>query len=59
MTRKATSMDETVSPILISWGLGADSTRILVEFLEDPAAHGLTPDLRECVVIVALTGEVL
>ncbi|MFI0813474.1 hypothetical protein [Streptomyces echinatus] len=50
-------MDETVSPVLISWGLGADSTRILVEFLEDPAAHGLTPDLRECVVIVALTGE--
>ncbi|MGA4867315.1 hypothetical protein ACPB9J_32295 [Streptomyces lavendulocolor] len=50
-------MDETVSPILISWGLGADCTRILVEFLEDPTTHGLTPDLRELIVIVALTGE--
>ncbi|MFG3287300.1 hypothetical protein ACGF3G_00560 [Streptomyces sp. NPDC048179] len=50
-------MSDTPIPVLVSWGLGADSTAILTQFLDDPAGHGLTPDLSECTVIVALTGE--
>ncbi|WP_331731702.1 hypothetical protein [Kitasatospora sp. NBC_01300] len=44
--------DQTV----LCWGLGADSTAILVRMLEDPAAFGLRPDLSDLIVINAVTG---
>ena len=43
--------------VLLSWGLGADSTAIITKILEDPAGHGFSPDLSELVVVVALTGD--
>ncbi|WP_030237188.1 hypothetical protein [Streptomyces sp. NRRL S-350] len=47
--------DQTV----LCWGLGADSTAILVRMLEDPVAFGLRPDLSDLIVINAVTGMVL
>lgn len=34
-------------PTVLSCGLGADSTAILLMFLADPAAHGLESDLSD------------
>ncbi|WP_329583729.1 hypothetical protein [Streptomyces sp. NBC_01361] len=44
-------------PTVLSYGLGADSTAILLMFLADPAAHGLEPDLSDLTVIHAVTGD--
>ncbi|MEV7177847.1 hypothetical protein [Kitasatospora sp. NPDC093679] len=44
--------DQTV----LCWGLGADSTAILLRLLDDPVAHGLRPDLSDLTVITAVTG---
>ncbi|MEV6133081.1 hypothetical protein AB0M05_40885 [Streptomyces violaceusniger] len=44
-------------PTVLSYGLGADSTAILLMFLADPAAHGLEPDLSDLVVVHAVTGD--
>ncbi|MFB8442687.1 hypothetical protein ACFC7A_26915 [Streptomyces niveus] len=42
---------------VLSYGLGADSTAILLMFLASPAAHGLEPDLSDLVVVHAVTGD--
>ncbi|MFE7779382.1 hypothetical protein ACFU5O_37090 [Streptomyces sp. NPDC057445] len=44
-------------PTVLSYGLGADSTAILLMFLADPAAHGPEPDLSDLVVVHAITGD--
>lgn len=44
-------------PTVLSYGLGADSTAILLMFLADPAAHGLEPDLSDLIVVHAITGD--
>lgn len=44
-------------PTVLSYGLGADSTVILLMFLADPAAHGLEPDLSDLIVVHAITGD--
>ncbi|MER6030656.1 hypothetical protein [Streptomyces sp. NPDC001851] len=41
--------------LVISWGLGVDSTAYLVKMLDDPAAHGV--DLARTMVIHQLTGS--
>ncbi|WP_328333491.1 hypothetical protein [Streptomyces sp. NBC_00455] len=42
---------------VLSYGLGADSTAIILKFLADPAAYGLEPDLSDLVVVHAVTGD--
>jgi hypothetical protein len=42
---------------VLSWGLGADSTAILLMILDDPQSFGLLPDLSDFVVIHAVTGN--
>ncbi|OEJ21607.1 hypothetical protein AS594_39455 [Streptomyces agglomeratus] len=37
------------------YGLGADSTAILLMFLADSAAHGLEPDLSDLIAVHAIT----
>ncbi|WP_331757042.1 hypothetical protein OH782_41400 (plasmid) [Streptomyces sp. NBC_01544] len=44
-------------PTVLSYGLGADSTAILLMFLAEPAAHGLELDLSDLVVVHAITGD--
>ncbi|MFC8259704.1 hypothetical protein ACFUNF_19200 [Streptomyces sp. NPDC057291] len=44
-------------PTVLSYGLGADSTAILLMFLADPAAHGLEQDLSDLIVVQAITGD--
>jgi hypothetical protein len=42
---------------VLSYGLGADSTAILLMYLADPVAHGLEPDLSDLIVVHAVTGD--
>ncbi|HEY8983364.1 MAG TPA: hypothetical protein VIU15_27770 [Streptomyces sp.] len=42
---------------MLSYGLGADSTLILIEMLRDPVGHGLRPDLSDLIVITATVGS--
>ncbi|WP_329020494.1 hypothetical protein [Streptomyces sp. NBC_01601] len=42
---------------VLSYGLGADSTAILLMFLEDPVRYGLEPDLSDLIVLHAVTGD--
>ncbi|MFI1312827.1 hypothetical protein ACH4TS_22185 [Streptomyces albidoflavus] len=42
---------------VLSYGLGADSTAILLMFLEDPVRYGLEPDLSDLIVVHAVTGN--
>ncbi|MFJ5121921.1 hypothetical protein [Kitasatospora sp. NPDC088548] len=44
-------------PTLLSWGRGADSTAIIVGFLEDPTAYGLRADLSDLTIVTACTGD--
>ncbi|GHH22459.1 hypothetical protein [Streptomyces lanatus] len=42
---------------VLSYGLGADSTAILLQFLAAPERYGLRPDLSDLVVVHAVTGD--
>ncbi|NML55091.1 hypothetical protein HHL19_35820 [Streptomyces sp. R302] len=42
---------------VLSYGLGADSTAILLRFLAHPERYGLRPDLSDLVVVHAVTGD--
>ncbi|MCX4976515.1 hypothetical protein [Streptomyces sp. NBC_00620] len=42
---------------VLSYGLGADSTAILLMFLADPERYGLRPDLSDLVIVHAVTGD--
>ncbi|MFJ3169327.1 hypothetical protein ACIPJK_00960 [Streptomyces roseus] len=42
---------------VLSYGLGADSTAILLMFLADPVRYGLEPDLSDLIVLHAVTGN--
>ncbi len=42
---------------VLSYGLGADSTLVLVQMLKDPVRFGLEPDLSDLIVITAMTGN--
>ncbi|MFD7615280.1 hypothetical protein [Streptomyces sp. NPDC059828] len=42
---------------VLSYGLGADSTAILIEFLDHPERYGLAPDLSDLIVVHAVTGD--
>ncbi|MFJ7054775.1 hypothetical protein ACIQU7_23995 [Streptomyces albidoflavus] len=44
-------------PTVLSYGLGADSTAILLMFLAAPERYGLRPDLADLVVVHAVTGD--
>ncbi|MFJ9416645.1 hypothetical protein ACIRPT_20985 [Streptomyces sp. NPDC101227] len=44
-------------PTVLSYGLGADSTAILLKFLAAPEAYGLEPDLSDLIVVHAVTGD--
>ncbi|MYW67203.1 hypothetical protein GTY65_24495 [Streptomyces sp. SID8379] len=44
-------------PTVLSYGLGADSTAILLKFLADPAAYGLEPALSDLIVVHSVTGD--
>ncbi|WP_208874744.1 hypothetical protein [Streptomyces sp. PBH53] len=44
-------------PTVLSYGLGADSTAILLKFLADPEEYGLEPDLSDLIVVHAVTGD--
>jgi hypothetical protein len=46
-----------MQPTMLSYGLGADSTAILLKFLADPAAYGLQQDLSDLIVVHAVTGD--
>ncbi|SEM83217.1 hypothetical protein [Streptacidiphilus jiangxiensis] len=41
----------------LSYGLGYDSTDAILEFLRDPVAYGLAPDLSDLIVIHAAVGS--
>ncbi len=41
----------------LSYGLGYDSTDILLEYLRDPESYGLAPDLSDLVVLHAVVGS--
>ncbi|MFG2845927.1 hypothetical protein ACGF12_22575 [Kitasatospora sp. NPDC048296] len=47
---------EPCGTTVVSWGLGADSTAIILRFLENPTAYGLRPDLSDLILITAHTG---
>lgn len=48
----------SVKPMtVLSYGLGADSTLVLIEMLRDPAGYGLEPDLSDLIVITATVGS--
>ncbi|MEE1764465.1 hypothetical protein [Streptomyces sp. SP18BB07] len=42
---------------VLSYGLGADSTAILLMFLADPERYGLRADLSDLVIVHAVTGD--
>ncbi|GAB2966021.1 hypothetical protein GCM10023080_029790 [Streptomyces pseudoechinosporeus] len=42
---------------VLSYGLGTDSTAILLQFLAAPERYGLRPDLADLVVAHAVTGD--
>ncbi|WP_073780596.1 hypothetical protein [Streptomyces sp. MJM1172] len=42
---------------VLSYGLGADSTAILLKFLAHPERYGLAPDLSDLIVVHAVTGD--
>jgi hypothetical protein len=42
---------------VLSYGLGADSTLVLIEMLRDPLSYGLEPDLSDLIVITATVGS--
>ncbi|MEU6355945.1 hypothetical protein ABZ896_42655 [Streptomyces sp. NPDC047072] len=42
---------------VLSYGLGADSTLVLIEMLRDPTGYGLEPDLSDLIVITATVGS--
>ena len=42
---------------VLSYGLGADSTLILIDMLRDPLSYGLEPDLSDLIVITATVGS--
>ncbi|MFE3139706.1 hypothetical protein [Streptomyces scopuliridis] len=42
---------------VLSYGLGADSTAILMKFLAAPTRYGLEPDLSDLIVVHAVTGD--
>jgi hypothetical protein len=44
-------------PTEVHWGLGADSTALLDMILDEPRAFGLLPDLSDCTILVAHTGN--
>ncbi|WP_179199630.1 hypothetical protein [Streptomyces sp. NRRL B-24572] len=44
---------------VLSYGLGADSTAILLKFLAAPLDYGLELDLSDLIVVHAVTGDVL
>ncbi|OIV36972.1 hypothetical protein BIV57_13340 [Mangrovactinospora gilvigrisea] len=44
-------------PTLLTYGLGADSTAVLLDFLARPTFHGLRPDLSDLIVATAMTGD--
>ncbi|MFE0058737.1 hypothetical protein [Streptomyces sp. NPDC059003] len=44
-------------PTVLSYGLGADSTAILLKFLADPQAYGLERDLSDLIVVHSVTGD--
>ncbi|MEW1700783.1 hypothetical protein [Streptomyces sp. NPDC091278] len=44
-------------PTVLSYGLGADSTCILLRFLAAPLDYGLEPDLSDLIVVHAVTGD--
>ncbi|MEE1775604.1 hypothetical protein PUR25_05985 [Streptomyces sp. JV181] len=46
-------------PTVLSYGLGADSSAILLKFIDDPAGYGLKEDLSDLIVVHAVTGDVL
>ncbi|MFJ5120883.1 hypothetical protein [Kitasatospora sp. NPDC088548] len=45
------------STTVLCWGLGADSTAILVRVLADPPRYGLRGDLSDLIVVTAVVGE--
>ncbi|MFD5610503.1 hypothetical protein [Kitasatospora sp. NPDC127060] len=47
---------EPCGTTVVNWGLGADSTAVILRFLENPTAYGLRPDLSDLVLITAHTG---
>jgi hypothetical protein len=47
--------DPTVPKVILSYGLGVDSTAILVRWLTEPASRDF--DLRDLLVVTAMTGD--
>ncbi|GAA4981389.1 hypothetical protein [Kitasatospora paranensis] len=41
----------------LSYGLGYDSTDVLLEYLRDPEGYGLKPDLSDLTVLHAVVGS--
>ncbi len=54
-------LNRTKRPVVLSYGLGVDSTAILLRWLNDPTsrrfADGTTFDLNDLIVITAMTGD--
>ncbi|WP_157792806.1 hypothetical protein [Rhodococcus opacus] len=48
-------VDEPTPKVVLSWGLGEDSTAILLRWLEDPTSRDF--ELNELVVVSAMTGN--
>ncbi|WP_416974621.1 hypothetical protein [Streptomyces sp. 4F14] len=48
---------DTKPTTVLSYGLGADSTLVLIDMLRDPAGYGLEPDLSDLIVVTATVGS--
>ncbi|MGW0572947.1 hypothetical protein [Streptomyces tauricus] len=51
------TMIDVKAPTVLSYGLGADSTLVLMEMLRTPVNYGLEPDLSDLIVITATVGS--
>ncbi|MHD0294319.1 hypothetical protein [Rhodococcus qingshengii] len=54
-THRLARLDETTPTVVLSYGLGEDSTAILLRWIEDPTSRDF--DLSDLVVITAMTGN--
>ncbi|GAA3148438.1 hypothetical protein GCM10020255_027350 [Rhodococcus baikonurensis] len=54
-THRLARLDETTPTVVLSYGLGEDSTAILLRWIKDPTSRDF--DLSDLVVITAMTGN--
>lgn len=54
---RQTTFGRSSGMTVLSYGLGADSTAVLIEFLDRPERYELAPDPSDLIVVHAVTGD--